>query len=168
MFSFLTPPQTLRQVTWEGIYGGPTPATDNFTISVHDFSGATPADAAIASFNVGTVDRVVDRVEFNTDIFAYSANVPATSMPAGQYLLAISNDLASLNEPDSLWEWTASSDVDGTFAWRRNFEPALSWGGKGNFTRDDFYFSLSSVPEPSSALVLLGASAMLGLRRRGK
>jgi hypothetical protein len=156
--------QLINQVDWLGGYknGDMLPdADDGFTIRFFAFSGDTPATTAFATFQVGAVVRQLtsQTLSYGNPIFSYSAQIPVASLPAGTYLMSIMNSHAGSKQ----WMWADADSAPGD-SYMMLFEgsPWREFSGSGVA---EFAFSISYVPEPSGAVLMLLGGLLFGVLR---
>ena len=160
---------TLGQIQWWGGYfSANTPTTpDNFTIRFYTITAGVPSTVVLLSYNVGNVGRVDSGLDsFGDDIYVYSATIPDTILPAGQYLLSIVNDTTA--DTDDQWGWATSNQNAGA-AWLRDFD-----AGPWQSYSAEFAFNISGpvngngVPDTGTSALLftIGLAALFLVDRR--
>jgi hypothetical protein len=162
----------LQEFRWTGFYSGGiaiAPATDDFTIALYDFSGATPSFSAFHTVSVGNAVNRVDTGNLlrlvGDPIYEFRATIPDYSIGPGRYLVAIQTD-TSLATGD-FFNWAAASPGNST-SYSRFGNTISAWASNTNYDLDvTIYGTAAAVPEPSSfllALVALTAIAWCRIR----
>ncbi len=167
-----TLPQTaqITEFTWTGWYMGRTGNTalllDSFSVSVFDFSGASPSATPLFTYEVGRANKSGSNFFFDRgQVFNYSTGpIPTTFLPPGRYLLSILNHSPVFPPNDIHWFWSAVTPQEGELYKLING----SWLNLNHEAAADFRIRGELIPEPEPAsitLILLGILA-LGIARR--
>lgn len=149
-------------ISWRGsYYGADVIGTESFTIHFHTNNSGLPSNSAFFSevISANVVDTGVDLQSKN--LYEYSADITDVPLFSGNtYWISIYS-----NDSPSNYAWANSLDgsIDGSI---RNSGGA--WGDFDGFPRTNHIFSLkNTVPEPSSALlIVLGSLGLLARRKR--
>lgn len=165
---------TVRSITWRGLYGIFTtlhsvPATDDFTINFYLSAGGTPG-SLLQSFSVGNsvgrTDTGVDLVGV-FDIFDYQADIGAgIALGPGDYWISIFNDTSGTGAADDDWSWAVKAND--TFVHAQS-DDLINWTGSPLAT--DAHFALdnqniSPIPIPAAVWLFGSALGLLGWMRR--
>jgi hypothetical protein len=158
---------TVSQVNWWGIYSAANtpPAQDDFIVRIFADAGGVPAANPLNHYPVANaVNRTDSGLNFGSrDIYAFSAYIPATTLPAGTtFWLSVVNDTTA--DTDDNWAWVNTFSITGNPNAGR-FNDGEAWLASSS----DFAFNLTdAVPEPATVgLLALAAPAILRRRRRG-
>jgi hypothetical protein len=153
---------SVQTIQWWGAYANNDMPTDNFTLRFFADTAGNPAQTPFVNVSLAGVTRTATNLLDNLGdtIYAYQATLPSSVLIDGAttYYLSVVNNTGD-------WDWVGSGP--GTH-WARP-DDASAWTVSSNAT--DFAFELSgtSVPEPSTLLLLaIGTVGTIGWACRRK
>ena len=165
----LTSSSTITDIHWWGRYEGDFftsdfIAPDDFTIRIFHITAAVPDP----NFFIELTDLDVQRTPTGDTFipYAYSVDIePITLMLDTPFLLSIVNNTAG--DPD-WWQWGAKvTNPDGNGVHRSaDLDPWIKGSLTGIVTDYELAFQLTTVPEPSTLLLVGMGIAGVGLLRR--
>ena len=151
----------LTEVSWIGAYDLSTPGlAPDFTVSIFTGLDSTLGSGVLVdSFNVGSANETANGDV--ADYFSYTADMSGFGLHltgGTTYWLSV---VANLDFGDAGWGW-AFSDIGNDVSFQDFGDTSLTRYDD----QVDYAFSVTAVPEPGSAIVLVGLMGFAGFRRR--
>ena len=157
---------TVGSATWYGRYGDLTAAPNptDFTVRIFSDSGGAPPQTAAFEFSVSVIPVLTGLDLGGVPWYSYTADISAILGTGTYWFSVMENDGGTALSGNTQWLW-GENNVSAQRSVR--FSDAEAWvNGAGN----NMAFSLdttSSVPEPSTWLLLGTGLALGAFRKRG-
>jgi hypothetical protein len=158
-FQFAQTSSVGKLIWWGGVYN-PPPQQDTFTVQLYANVGGQPG-GLLSGFEVGPITKVATGNFVNAPNlypeYRYSADLltPFVAQAGTTYWLSI------IYSPSGIWLWEASTSADVRVGHQRSIN-----GGAWEPDSARMAMQLVVVPEPSCALLLVGAVASCAFVKR--
>lgn len=142
-------------------YTSAPPTFDNFTVRLHNYAPGDPSEDFFFEQNLGAGVRADTGYNlYGLEVYSYTFTGLDIPVSAGTTLLSVIDDTTDPTV-DGYWHWVSAND-DGIAWWRRTLmqpagqEETFYWTSNADAYTGDRAFTLSFVPIPAPAAVMLG------------